>query len=85
MCRNQEEKDKWLFILKHVLNKNYDSERHSDNALQLCVLEAKGNGIQQSNKKKYFCEILIDSCVYARTCLKDKKDILFWGENFEFK
>jgi hypothetical protein len=85
LCRSTDEKEKWLYIIKHVINPNYDHERHTDNTLQLCLLEAKGNGIQQSHKKKYFCEILINNCVHARTCLKEKKDILFWGENFEFQ
>jgi hypothetical protein len=85
LCRSTDERDKWLYILKHVINQNYDHERRTENTLQLCLLEAKGNGIQQSQKKKYFCEILINNCVHARTCLKDKKDILFWGENFDFQ
>ena len=34
---------------------------------------------------RYFCELLFDKVLYARTSTKAKSDILFWGEHFSFK
>ena len=33
----------------------------------------------------YFCEICLDRTLYAKTSIKTKTDMLFWGEQFEFK
>lgn len=88
MCSCTDERDKWLYILKYLLNKNHNCERRYENTLQLWILEAKGGAIDStSNKsvKKYYCDILLNNTLYGRTCIKEKKDILFWGENFDFK
>lgn len=36
-------------------------------------------------RKKYFCEILLDKVLFARTSVKCKNDMLFWGEKFTFE
>jgi RAS protein activator-like 2 len=87
LCRSTDERDKWLYILKYLLNSNYNYERRFENTMQLWILEAKGGCISSSSNKikKFFCEILLNNVLYGRTCIKEKKDLLFWGENFNFK
>ena len=87
LCRSTDERDKWLYILKYLLNSNYNYERRFENTMQLWILEAKGGCISSSSNKikKFFCEILLNNALYGRTCVKEKKDLLFWGENFNFK
>jgi hypothetical protein len=84
MCRTSDERDKWLQCLKNVIHPNVVSERHEENSLNMWLLEAKGQPISSKANKKYFCDILINGALYARTCCKDKKEILFWGESFDF-
>ena len=87
LCRSTDERDKWLYILKYLLNSNYNCERRYENTLQLWILEAKGGCISSSSNKikKFYCEIFLNNALFGRTCIKEKKDILFWGENFNFK
>ena len=54
--------------------------RRRDNTLTIWILEAKC----VTAKKKYFCEVILDRNLFARTTSKQKGDILFWGEHFEF-
>ena len=54
--------------------------RRVDNSLKVWVLEAKGIAC----KKKYFCEIHLDQTGYGRTSTKQKNDLCFWGEEFDF-
>lgn len=84
MCRTTEERDKWIYILKNISNSNQDFERRSENSLEVWLLEAKGNSLSQSSKKRYYSEIVVDNLSYGRTISKEKKDILFWGESFDF-
>lgn len=51
-----------------------------ENFLQVTVFEAKGI----PNKKKYLAELNIGGKLRAETCTKQKLDMCFWGENFEF-
>ncbi|CAF0849147.1 unnamed protein product [Brachionus calyciflorus] len=84
MCRSSEERDKWLQCLRDVSQPNLLNLRRDENSLQVWLLEAKGTPINSKPNKKYFCEIYLNNSLHARTCPKEKKDILFWGENFEF-
>ena len=57
-----------------------EQTRRTDNSLQIWLLEAKG----VPAKKRYFCEVCLDSTLYARTTAKLKADLCFWGEHFDF-
>nr|XP_045583003.1 ras GTPase-activating protein nGAP-like [Procambarus clarkii] len=35
-------------------------------------------------KRLYFCELLLDTSLYARTSSKQKVEMCFWGEQFKF-
>ncbi|CAL4059720.1 unnamed protein product, partial [Meganyctiphanes norvegica] len=79
-CRTAEERDRWVESLRKAVNPNYQHMRRTENSVKVFILEAKG----VSTKKKYFCELLLDGCLYARTSSKSKSDMCFWGEQFEF-
>nr|XP_053627579.1 uncharacterized protein LOC128685096 isoform X4 [Cherax quadricarinatus] len=79
-CRTADERDRWVDSLRKAVNPNYDSIRRTENSIKIFILEAKG----VSNKKRYFCELLLDTSLYARTSSKQKIDMCFWGEQFEF-
>ncbi|KAK7086908.1 Disabled 2-interacting protein, partial [Halocaridina rubra] len=79
-CRTADERDRWVDSLRKAVNPNYDSMRRTENSFKIFILEAKG----VSNKKKYFCELLLDNSLYARTSSKQKCEMCFWGEQFEF-
>ncbi|ESO98887.1 hypothetical protein LOTGIDRAFT_114108, partial [Lottia gigantea] len=79
-CRTAEERDKWLDSLRKTAKPNQEHCRRTDNSLKLWVVEAKN----VTPKKRYFCEIYLDKTLYARTSIKMKSDMLFWGEHFEF-
>jgi RAS protein activator-like 2 len=34
---------------------------------------------------RYYVKICLDDVIYGKTTSKERKDILFWGENFLFK
>lgn len=85
MCRTSEEREKWLQCVRDVRAPNLVDERHEENSLHVWLLEAKGLAISSKPNRKYFCEIYLNTELGARTCAKEKRDILFWGESFEFK
>ena len=85
MCRSNEEREKWIQCLRGVIEPNFLNKRRDENSLQLWILEAKGQAISSKPNKRYFCQIHLNNDLYARTCCKLKKEILFWGENFDFK
>ncbi|VDP00855.1 unnamed protein product [Soboliphyme baturini] len=60
---------------------NRDVQRRQENTLQVWILEAKG----MPQKRRYFCELLLDGALYFRTTSKLKTDICFWGEQYEIK
>lgn len=37
-----------------------------------------------SSFPRYFCELCLDKTLYARTSGKQKNDLCFWGEQFDF-
>ncbi|CAF3617057.1 unnamed protein product [Rotaria socialis] len=53
----------------------------TDNSLDIWILEAKGLPV----KKKYYVKIFLDDGIYGKTTSKERREILFWGENFTFK
>ena len=63
------------------MNPGEEQMRRSDVSLKIWVQEAKSC----ANKKRYFCEISLDKAVHARTSTKNKADMLFWGEQFDFE
>ena len=63
----------------HSPNRNH--VRRVDSHLSLWVLEARN----LQPKKRYYCEVSLNSVLYARTCCKMMNDILFWGEPFVFE
>ncbi|XP_042227710.1 ras GTPase-activating protein nGAP-like isoform X2 [Homarus americanus] len=79
-CRTADERDRWVDSLRKAVNPNFDSIRRTENSLKIFILEAKGVG----NKKRYFCELLLDASLFARTSSKQKSEMCFWGEQFEF-
>jgi hypothetical protein len=34
---------------------------------------------------RYYVKICLDDVIYGKTTSKERRDILFWGENFLFK
>ncbi|CAH1787049.1 unnamed protein product [Owenia fusiformis] len=79
-CRTAEEREKWIECLRKTVHPDQEQSRRTDNSLKMWVLEAKNI----PSKKRYFCEILLDKTLYARTSSKTKGDMLFWGESFDF-
>ncbi|XP_024080981.1 probable Ras GTPase-activating protein isoform X2 [Cimex lectularius] len=79
-CRTAEERDKWVHSLRKSAQPDQEHQRRTDNSLKIWILEAKGI----ANKKRYFCELCLDKTLYARTSGKQKGDLCFWGEHFDF-
>ncbi|GFU45626.1 ras GTPase-activating protein raskol [Nephila pilipes] len=80
-CRTKEERDQWLYSLRRTIQPNQDNVRRKENSLRIWVLEAKG---MSAKKSKYYCEVCLDKTLYARTSSKQKGEMCFWGEYFEF-
>lgn len=75
----------WLFVtLSHSLNEvqwpNRNHLRRLNTLLVLYIFEARN----LDRKKRYYCEIYLNSILYAQTCCKIMNEILFWGEPFVF-
>ncbi|XP_052126561.1 ras GTPase-activating protein raskol, partial [Frankliniella occidentalis] len=79
-CRSADERDKWVYSLRRSVQPDQEHMRRTDNSLKIWVLEAKG----VANKKRYFAELCLDKTLYARTSSKQKGDMCFWGEHFDF-
>ncbi|UYV77927.1 DAB2IP [Cordylochernes scorpioides] len=67
-------------LLNMTIQPDKDKVRRVEKSLNIWILEAKG----MTSKKKYFCEVCLDKTLYARTSSKQKSDLCFWGEKFEF-
>ena len=99
MLRGADERDKWLQCLRELLRPERTRERHDHNSLHVCIMEAKGPAILAKANKRYACDVHLatrqaaNSAVsgggsgvprlVAKTSLKAKSDILFWGESFD--
>ncbi|VVC33813.1 Hypothetical protein CINCED_3A000489 [Cinara cedri] len=79
-CRTAEERDKWVYSLRKSVQPDQEHMRRTENALKIWILEAKG----LVNKKRYFCELCLDKTLFARTSSKQKSELCFWGEHFDF-
>lgn len=66
--------------LRKSVQPDVEHTRRTDNSLKLWILEAKGI----PNKKRYFCELMLDQTFYAKTSTKHKNELCFWGEHFDF-
>ncbi|KAK7789430.1 hypothetical protein R5R35_004961 [Gryllus longicercus] len=79
-CRSARERDRWVHSLRKSVQPDAEHVRRTDNSLKIWILEAKG----VPNKKRYFCELCLDKTLYARTSSKQKGELCFWGEHFDF-
>lgn len=79
-CRDADERDRWLRGVRDAARPERDHVRRTDNSLEIWILEAKG----VASKKRYFCEVCLDRAPYARTSSKQKGEMCFWGEHFDF-
>ncbi|GAB1606823.1 Rap GTPase-activating,RAS activator like-3,Ras GTPase-activating gap-2,Probable Ras GTPase- [Argonauta hians] len=79
-CKSKEEQRSWVDSLRKGIQPNINKERRVDNSLKLWIWEAKNI----PPKKRYFCEIFLDSSLHAKTSCKPQAEMLFWGEFFEF-
>ncbi|CAL4110873.1 unnamed protein product, partial [Meganyctiphanes norvegica] len=53
--------------------------RRTENILKIWILEVKG----VQNKKKYYCNVVVDSQLRHSTVVKQKMKMCFWGEYFQ--
>ncbi|CAL8143768.1 unnamed protein product [Orchesella dallaii] len=86
-CSSAAERDSWVYAFRQAIRPRADEVRRRENALKIWILEGKGIPGGSSGKhssKRYFCELYLDDVLYARTCGKQRGDMLFWGEHFEF-
>ncbi|KAK4475516.1 hypothetical protein MN116_002562 [Schistosoma mekongi] len=68
-----------LISLKRLINPSQDAQRRKENCLNIWIQEAKGLAV----KNRYYCTILVNGTICARTTIKQMTDMLFWGEEFD--
>ncbi|KAH8869562.1 Disabled like-interacting protein [Schistosoma japonicum] len=79
VCTNLACKSTVFFSLKRLINPSQDAQRRKENCLNIWIQEAKGLTI----KNRYYCTILVNGTICARTTIKQMTDMLFWGEEFD--
>lgn len=79
-CASRKERDRWIYSLRQAARPDELRTRRCERTVKLWLLEAK----EIPPKKRYYCEILLDDTLYARSSSKLKTDLCFWGEVYEF-
>ncbi|XP_059047538.1 ras GTPase-activating protein raskol isoform X3 [Achroia grisella] len=79
-CASRKERDRWIYSLRQAARPEEMRTRRCERTVKLWLLEAKDIPL----KKRYYCEILLDDTLYARSSSKLKTDLCFWGEVYEF-
>ncbi|XP_063890845.1 uncharacterized protein Raskol isoform X3 [Helicoverpa armigera] len=79
-CASRKERDRWIYSLRQAARPDELRTRRCERTVKLWLLEAKAI----PPKKRYYCEILLDDTLYARSSSKLKTELCFWGEVYEF-
>ncbi|CAG9783191.1 unnamed protein product [Diatraea saccharalis] len=79
-CASRKERDRWIYSLRQAARPDEMRTRRCERSVKLWLLEAKSI----PPKKRYYCEILLDDTLYARSSSKLKTELCFWGEVYEF-
>ncbi|CAG4926020.1 unnamed protein product [Colias eurytheme] len=79
-CASRKERDRWIYSLRQAARPDEIRTRRCERTVKLWLLEAKAI----PPKKRYYCEILLDDTLYARSSSKLKTELCFWGEVYEF-
>ncbi|XP_023950128.2 ras GTPase-activating protein raskol isoform X2 [Bicyclus anynana] len=79
-CASRKERDRWIYSLRQAARPDETRVRRCERTVKLWLLEAKAI----PPKKRYYCEILLDDTLYARSSSKLKSELCFWGEVYEF-
>ncbi|CAH2068428.1 unnamed protein product, partial [Iphiclides podalirius] len=79
-CASRRERDRWIYSLRQAARPDEIRTRRCERTVKLWLLEAKAI----PPKKRYYCEILLDDTLYARSSSKLKSELCFWGEVYEF-
>lgn len=79
-CGSRKERDRWIYSLRQAARPDETRTRRCERTVKLSLLEAK----ELPPKKRYYCEVLLDETLYARSSSKLKTKLCFWGEIYEF-
>ncbi|OWR54434.1 synaptic ras GTPase activating protein [Danaus plexippus plexippus] len=79
-CASRKERDRWIYSLRQAARPDEMRTRRCERTVKLWLLEAKAI----PPKKRYYCEILLDDNLHARSSSKLKTELCFWGEVYEF-
>ncbi|KAG6461390.1 hypothetical protein O3G_MSEX012593 [Manduca sexta] len=79
-CASRKERDRWIYSLRQAARPDEIRTRRCERTVKLWLLEAKAI----PPKKRYYCEIMLDDTLYARSSSKLKTELCFWGEVYEF-
>ncbi|RDD44424.1 Disabled-like protein 2-interacting protein [Trichoplax sp. H2] len=79
-CSSDSVLEAWIHCLQSSISPDADNCHRRSINLSVGVVEAKN-----MTRKKFFCEVVCDSTVCARTTTKSKSSMPFWGEEFTFQ